>query len=217
MSPSIAHACLYVGLRGTARELGLERSNIWVYPDERHEHTLAMAADASAPPPAYISFPSAKDPDFERRCPGRATIEVATLLPWTRFAAWRDTRWHKRGAEYAAVKQALATRLLEILYRHVPQARGAVEIAELSTPLSTRHFTAHPRGEIYGVAHTPARFRHPLLRPQTPVRGLFLSGADVATCGVGGALIGGALCASAILRRNLIETARRAQSERAAA
>ena len=217
LSPSIAHACLYVGLRGTARELGLEQSNIWVYPDERHEHTLAMAANAAAPPPAYISFPSAKDPDFEHRCPGRATIEVATLLPWARFAAWRDTRWHKRGADYAAAKQALATRLLEVLYRHVPQARGAVDIAELSTPLSTRHFTAHLRGEIYGVAHTPARFRHPLLRPQTPVRGLFLTGADIATCGVGGALIGGALCASAILRRNLIEAARRAHGERVAA
>ena len=56
-----------------------------------------------------------------------------------------------------------------------------------------------------------------LLRPQTPVRGLFLTGADVATCGVGGALIGGALCASAILRRNLIDAARRTHGERAAA
>jgi all-trans-retinol 13,14-reductase len=142
---------------------------------------------------------------------------VATLLPWARFAAWRDTRWQKRGADYAAVKRALATQLLDVLYQHVPQARGAVEIAELSTPLSTRHFADHPQGEIYGVAHTPARFRHPLLRPQTPVRGLFLTGADVATCGVGGALIGGALCASAILRRNLIDAARRADGERAAA
>ena len=217
MSPSIAHACLYVGLRGTARELGLERTNIWVYPDEDHEHTLAVAADPAASPPAYISFPSAKDPDFEHRYPGRATIEVVTLLPWGRFARWQDTRWHKRGADYCAAKQRLADGLLDILYRHVPQVRGAVEVAELSTPLSTSHFTAHPQGQIYGVAHTPARFRHPLLRPQTPVRGLFLTGADVATCGVGGALIGGALCASAILRRNLIDAVRRAQALRAAA
>ena len=217
LAPSIAHACLYVGLRGTARELGLERSNIWVYPHERHEETLAASADAATRPAAYISFPSAKDPDFERRCPGRATIEVATLLPWSRFAAWGDTRWHKRGADYEAAKQALADRLLDILYTQVPQVRGAVDVAELSTPLSTRHFAAHPRGEIYGLAHTPARFRNPLLRPQTPVRGLFLTGADVATCGVGGALMGAALCASAILRRNLIEAAPRAHATRAAA
>src|SRR5262249_38376057 len=59
-APSIAPPCLYVGLHRTARALGLERSNIWVYPDERHEHTLAASADAAMPPPAYISFPSAK-------------------------------------------------------------------------------------------------------------------------------------------------------------
>ena len=217
LPPSTAHASLYVGLRGTARELGLERANLWIYPDERHEHTMAATAEPAAAPVAYISFPSAKDPDFERRCPGRSTIEVLTLLPWSRFAQWQDTRWHKRGDVYDAAKQALADRLLEILYTHVPQARGAVELAELSTPLSTRHFAAHPQGEIYGIAHTPARFRHPLLRPATPVRGLFLTGADVATCGVGGALMGGALCASTILRRNLIEAVQRRRSERAAA
>ena len=217
LPPSTAHASLYVGLRGTARELGLERANLWIYPDERHERTMAATAEPAAAPVAYISFPSAKDPDFERRCPGRSTIEVLTLLPWSRFAQWQDTRWHKRGDSYDADKRALADRLLEILYAHVPQARGAVELAELSTPLSTRHFAAHPQGEIYGIAHTPARFRHPLLRPATPVRGLFLTGADVTTCGVGGALMGGALCASTILRRNLIEAVRRRRSERAAA
>ena len=142
---------------------------------------------------------------------------MATFLPWARFAAWQDSRWHKRGAAYEAAKQQLTDQLLDVLYTHVPQTRGRVEVAELSTPLSTRHFAAHPQGEIYGVAHTPARFRHPLLRPQTPVRGLFLTGADVDSCGVGGALIGGALCASAILRRNLIEAVQRQRAQALAA
>lgn len=209
LAPSIAHACLYVGLRGTAEEIGLGRTNLWVFPDENHERTVARAAEPGSAPFVYVSFPSAKDPDFARRCPGRATIEVAALLPYERFARWQDTRWHKRGAEYDAAKEELAARLLETLYANVPQARGRVEVAELSTPLSTRHFAAHRHGEIYGIAHTPARFRSALLRPQTPVRGLFLTGADVATAGVAGALLGGAICASAILRRNVIEAVQR--------
>ena len=212
-APSIAHACLYVGLRGTAEELGLEPTNLWVFPDEHHERTVARAAEPGEAPFAYLSFPSAKDPDFARRCPGRSTIEVATLLPWERFAAWQDTRWHKRGDGYESAKQQLTEKLLDVLYTRVPQVRGRVEVAELSTPLSTQHFAAHPRGEIYGLAHTPARFRNGMLRPQTSVRGLCLTGADVATAGVGGALLGGALCASAILRRNVIESVRRAQGE----
>ena len=214
LAPSVAHACLYVGVKGTAEELGLERTNLWIFPDENHERTVARAAEQGDAPFAYVSFPSAKDPDFARRCPGRTTIEVATLLPWERFAAWQGSRWHKRGDAYESAKQQLTEKLLDVLYAQVPQIRGRVEIAELSTPLSTQHFAAHPRGEIYGLAHTPARFRSPILRPQTPVRGLYLTGADVATAGVGGALLGGALTVSAILRRNVIEAVLRGRAAR---
>lgn len=210
LTPSTAHACLYVGLRGSPAELRLPTTNLWIYPDEHHDRTMARAAeDPDATPPIYVSFPSAKDPDFPRRYPGRATIEVATFLPYARFAAWEGTPWHKRGAAYDAAKAALAERLLAVLHRHVPQTRGAVEIAELSTPLSTRHFAGHARGEIYGPAPTPARFRNDALRPRTALPGLLLTGADLVVGGVAAALLGGALCASAILRRNLVAAAGR--------
>lgn len=215
--PSIAHVALYVGLRGTTEELGLERANLWIYPDANHDRTLAKSVDPESIEYVYISFPSAKDPDFERRYPGRSTIDVMSFLPYDAFARWEGTRWHKRGEDYEAFKKKVADRLLELLYEHVPSTKGAVEVAELSTPLSTRNFTAHARGEIYGLEHTPARFRNPYLRPATPIRGLLLTGADIATAGVSGALLGGALCASAILRRNLVEAAQRSQAGKAAA
>lgn len=208
--PSTAHVCLYVGLRRPADDLGLPRANLWVYPDEHHERTVAEAhAAPDTPRAAYVSFPSAKDPDFARRHPGRATIEVATFIPYAHFARWQDARWQKRGPEYDAVKARLANHLLELLVAHVPQVRGQVDVCELSTPLSTRHFVNHASGEIYGLDHTPARFRNRALRPQTPLRGLWLTGADVATAGVAGALLGGVLCASALLRRNLLDAIRR--------
>jgi all-trans-retinol 13,14-reductase len=216
--PSTAHVALYVGLRGTARELGLPRANLWVHPDEHHERAVAAVAAAPlAPGSVFISFPSAKDPDFERRYPGRATVEVAAFLPWTAFSRWEGTRWHKRGADYDTAKAHLAAHLLGLLEAHVPEVRGHVEHAELSTPLSTRHFAAHPHGEVYGLAHDPARFRRAWLRPRTPVRGLFLTGADVATAGIGGALMGAVMCASAILRRNMLQAVGRMSSARRAA
>ena len=216
MKPSVAHAALYVGLRGTTESLGLERSNLWIYPDADHDRTLARATGAETIEYVYISFPSAKDPDFQRRCPGRSTIDVLAFLPYDAFIAWEGTRWHKRGDDYESTKQRITERLLEVLYTQVPGTRGAVEVAELSTPLSTRNFTAHAHGEIYGLEHTPARFRNPYLRPSTSIRGLMLTGADVATAGVAGALLGGALCASAILRRNLVDGPQRARPAKAA-
>jgi all-trans-retinol 13,14-reductase len=206
VGPSVGHVSLYVGLKKTAAELGLARANQWIYPNDDHDGNVARyVADPDAPlPMAYLSFPSAKDPDFERRHPGRATVEVIGLVPWEPYARWEGTAWHKRGADYEAAKRELSERLLEVLVRRCPSVAGHVDRAELSTPLSTQHFAGHPRGELYGLDHTPARFEARGLRAHTPIRDLYLTGADVCTAGVGGALMGGALTASAVARRNLL-------------
>jgi phytoene dehydrogenase-like protein len=62
----------------------------------------------------------------------------------------------------------------------------------------------YQRGEAYGLSATPARFRLKCLTPQTAVRNLYLTGQDVCTLGVAGALMGGVLTASAALGRNLV-------------
>lgn len=206
VGPSCAHLSLYVGLDRTAQDLGLRTTNLWVFPGPDHDaNVAAYDADPDAPFPAvYISFPSAKDPDFEHRHPGHATIEALTLAPFGRFARWADTRWRRRGSEYEALKQALADRLLEHVYAQVPAARGHVIHAELSTPLSTRHFSNYENGEIYGLSSTPARFLERGLRPRTAIRGLYLTGQDSAGLGVAQAMFGGVLSASLIVGRNLM-------------
>ncbi len=214
--PSIAHLCLYVGLRESAQALRLPRHNIWVYPHEDHERSFAAMNDDpdAALPMTFISFPSAKDPDFERRHPGCATIDVVSFAPYAWFERWQDTRWKDRGGEYEALKHRLAQRLLQTLFEQVPQLRGKVDYHELSTPLTTRHFCNYGHGEIYGIEHSPQRFRQRFLKPATPVRGLYLTGQDIVSCGVGGALMGGVLAASAILRRNLLPAIRRSAPRR---
>ncbi len=208
--PSVAHLCLYVGFRESARALRLPRHNIWVYRDEDHDRGFAAAGGEpdAARVPVFISFPSAKDPDFERRHPGRATVDVVALAPYAWFERWQDTHWKDRGEEYEAFKNELAQQMLERLYEQLPQLRGKVDRYELSTPLTTRHFCNYAQGEIYGIAHSPERFRQRFLRPATPIRGLYLTGQDIVSCGVGGALMAGVLTASAILRRNLLPAIR---------
>jgi all-trans-retinol 13,14-reductase len=210
--PSVAHLSLYVGLDRTAEELGLRRANQWVYDDHDHDRAIArFTADPEAPlPVAYLSFPSAKDPDFARRHPGRGTVEVVGLAPHAIFSRWEGSAWKKRGADYEAVKARLAARMREVLERRCPSLAGAIVHSELSTPLTTRHFAGHPQGEIYGLAHTPARFAARSLRPQTAVPGLYLTGADIVTCGIGGALFSGVLTASVLARRNLMGSIMRA-------
>jgi all-trans-retinol 13,14-reductase len=204
--PSIGHVCLYAGVKRAAGEADFQATNRWIYGGPDHDASFArFAADPSAPWPClFISFPSSKDPTFEQRYPGRSTIELVAPVPYESFARWAETKWKHRGTEYDQFKRELADRLQSDLERHVPEVRGRIDYAEVSTPLSTRHFANYQHGEIYGLSATPARFRVRSLGVRTPVRNLYLTGTDACTLGVGGAMMGGVLTASVVLRRNLM-------------
>ncbi|WP_426416006.1 phytoene desaturase family protein [Aestuariirhabdus sp. LZHN29] len=199
--PAMAHVGVYIGIRESAESLGLGKTNLWIYPDEFHDANLeSFSQDMRRPFPAvYISFPSAKDPSWDERYPGRATIEIVAPTPWKWFARWQDTPWGKRGEEYEALKVQLGRRLLEVLYEKHPQLRGKIDYYEVSTPLSTRHFGNYGHGEIYGIDHDPRRFEQHWLRPKTSIKGLYLSGQDTLTCGIMGAMCSGAITAVSVL------------------
>jgi len=193
VQPSVAHLGVYIGLQGTAEELGLPRTNFWIYPSNDYDAALdGFLADKDAEfPIVYVSFPSAKDPDYENRHPGTSTIEIVAPAPYEWFEKWREATWGKRGDDYEAFKEALGERLLEHLYAKLPQLRGKVDYYEVSTPLSTNWFGGYQRGELYGLAHTRERLNQDWLRPKTNIPGLWLTGQDVLTCGVTGAMMAG--------------------------
>lgn len=198
---SMAHLCLYIGLRHSAEELGLPKTNYWIYPSGDYEGDMQrFLADSGAQIPlTYISFPSAKDPDFANRYPGRATIEIVAPAKYEWFEPWQSETWGKRGEDYEALKQQFSERLLQHLYRYFPQLEGKIDYCELSTPLSTEYFCSYAQGEIYGLDHDPSRFEQRWLRPKSRIRGLYLTGQDVMSCGVAGAMIGGVVTAQSIL------------------
>lgn len=203
---SIAHLGLYVGLKGSRESLGLAQSNLWVYRDYDHDASLARFLQAPNMdfPVKYLSFPSAKDPAWAQHYPDKSTIDVIAPAPWSWFKRWTDTPWKQRGAQYDDYKQQLSERLLDEVYKQVPQARGHVDHVELSTPLSTAHFSNYSGGELYGLEHSPYRFAQRWLTPRTSIKGLYLTGQDILFCGVGSALMSGVLTASAVLGAKLL-------------
>lgn len=205
---SVSHASLYIGLEGTPEELGIPKTNYWVYPKENDHDTCIKnyLEDLSQPfPLVYLSFPSAKDPDWSNRYPGKSTIDVITLIPYETFEKWAGTSWKKRGEDYEAKKEEIAQRLLKEVYKQLPQVEGKVNCYELSTPLTTQHFINYEKGEIYGLDHTPSRFRQSFLKPRTPIKSFYLTGQDIVTAGVGGALFAGVLSTIAITGKNVLK------------
>src|SRR5690606_32938159 len=116
------------------------------------------------------------------------------------FREFEEEPWRNRGEEYQSMKDNFKEKMLQKLYKLLPQIEGRVTVAEVSTPLSTRHFTNHQNGEIYGLSHSPERFAIKTLRPRTPIKSLYMVGQDISIVGVAGALTSGMLCAIEILR-----------------
>ncbi len=201
VAPSFAHLGVYIGLRGSAEELKLPKTNFWIYPSNDYDADVErFVADPNAEfPVVYISFPSAKDPDYENRHPGTSTIEIVAPAPYDWFAEWEDKIWGKRGADYEALKAKLGERLMAHLYAKLPHLEGKVDYYEVSTPLSTNWFAGYQKGELYGLSHSSSRLQQDWLRPQTQIKGLWLTGQDILTCGVTGAMMSGLMTTTAMM------------------
>jgi all-trans-retinol 13,14-reductase len=206
VGPSLPWVVLNIGLRHTDAELGLDGTNIWAHsgPDIDAE-IAAYEADPrhTAMPLYFLSFPSAKDPSWQDRYPGRATIDIGGLTSWELFEPYADSAWMRRGAEYEELKRTLTDELLGQVLRFCPQLEGRIDHLELATPLSFNHFLGRQYGDFMSLAHSPQRFALQGLSSYTHVPNLYLAGQDVAAAGVSGAIVGGAVAASAVLGRDV--------------
>ncbi|MEE2962240.1 MAG: NAD(P)/FAD-dependent oxidoreductase [Myxococcota bacterium] len=196
LNPAPCHVCLYLGFKGDIRQAGAGSANKWFYGTwDPNFSDWMVAPDQKLPdvPVLYCSFPSLKDPHYDPGPEQLHTGEVVTFVPWDIFQEWKDTRWKKRGESYDAFKERMEKKLLEQFLKNMPELEPYLEYVELSTPLSTDHFVRPMAGSIYGIEPTPKRFRTQWLRPQSPIRNLFMAGSEVASVGVIGAMMGGVL------------------------
>jgi all-trans-retinol 13,14-reductase len=202
VKPSTSHLCLYIGLDRSDEELNLPRHNVWVYDNYNFDATIELNMNDQNSPLkfAYISFPSAKDASWKLNKPGTSTMQAIGVGNYDWFKEYENEPWMNRGEEYEKKKEQFKEKMLAKLYELFPQIKGHIVCTEVSTPLSTKHFTNYSRGEIYGLEHSPERFKVESLRPKTSIQGLYLTGQDVVTVGIAGAMASGLLCAIAILK-----------------
>ena len=214
LRPGMSLLTVFIGLDGSAEELGLKASNVWAFNDSDLQNQLdkyiSLAADEAVkipPPLLFISFPSTKDPTFAERFPGKSTCEIVTVSPHRWFKDWEKERVMHRGEDYQGIKLAIGRQAWGQVLEMFPRLESHEEYFDVGTSLSNQYYLASHSGEVYGVDHTLERFSLETmarLRPQTALEGLYLTGQDVMVCGFSGALHGGVFTASAILQRNLM-------------
>ncbi|XP_006866653.1 PREDICTED: all-trans-retinol 13,14-reductase [Chrysochloris asiatica] len=210
--PSLGFFSVFICLRGTKKDLGLDSTNYYVYfdtdMDKAMERYYSLPRDKA---PAHIPFlfiasPSVKDPTWEDRFPDRSTmiVLIPTVYEW--FEEWQEEPQGKRSSDYETLKNAFVEASVSVVLKQFPQLEGQVDSVTGGSPLTNQFFLAAPRGAVYGADHDLSRL-HPSamasMRAQSCIPNLYLTGQDVFTCGLMGALQGAMLCSSAILKRNL--------------
>ena len=197
VKPGRGHVCLFAGFNGSAAELGLPKINFYRVPPGDHlANQMAYESGETDEKPVIIfASQSAKDPTWDARYPNKSTMEVIFFPPAREFDKWKGTTWGKRGDDYEAMKERYTNELLEFLFGQFPQLRQALDFCELSTPLSTEWYTANTEGEMYGLQHDRARFDQSWIHSQTPIKGLYLAGADVVAAGLFAAMVSGIFAA----------------------
>ena len=198
---------LNIGLKAGNNVLKLHPSNIWAHPTNDFAQNIKRHEDDfDAPFPwSFITFPSTKDPSWDTRYANKSTIEMYCYTDFKHFEKFKDYAWNDESPEYIALKATIAERMFAILKEHAPEIEGYIDYYEVSTPLTFGHFLKRPRGDFMGLAASPERFEQRWLKAETPVKNLYLSGQDVSTDGIIGALMGGVLSASRVLGKNVIE------------
>uniref|UniRef100_A0A8D1YWX4 All-trans-retinol 13,14-reductase n=1 Tax=Sus scrofa TaxID=9823 RepID=A0A8D1YWX4_PIG len=210
--PGLSIFSVFICLRGTKKDLGLWSTNYYVYfdtdMDKAMEHYLSLPRDKAAAhmPLLFIASPSSKDPTWEDRFPDRSTLIVLVPTSYEWFEEWRDEPKGKRSSDYETLKSSFVEASLSVVLKLFPQLEGKVDSVTGGSPLTTQFYLAAPRGACYGADHDLSRL-HPhvmaSMRAQSPIPNLYLTGQDIFTCGLMGALQGALLCSGAILKRNL--------------
>lgn len=202
LPPSIAHFSLFLGFEGDIARAGATKSNHWLYPTGEVD-ALWTNAPEGVPPGMFVSFASLKDPAHDPGARQKHTGEIMAWTDWSTVARWADRPPGERDEGYAAFKRGVEETLFAQFRAYFPELADLVVFRELATPLATVAITGHHEGAFYGLDVTPKRILSDALRAETPFKGLFLAGQDVASPGIPGALWGG-LLAAANVDRNVL-------------
>ncbi len=192
-------------------------TNYFVFPDYRtdelYEELDAGKLPSSELPFAYIAIASRKDPDNHELCPpGHTNFQIMTLAPrghdfWGVDAGPADQgdNSYRRNDTYRARKHDIEDRLVTAAEKVFGPLRDHIVHLETATTLSHERYTASSGGTSYGYMHSPDQIGEHRPAHRTEIDGLWLVGANtVSGHGIAGAVVGGVLCAGAILDRPLI-------------
>ena len=151
----------------------------------------------------FLTVTTLKDPS--KMHSGHHTCEAFSFVGYDAFEKWANTKFGDRPADYAAMKEDLAWRMVKGLDKRVPGLNKHIVFWDLGTPLTNVHYLNATRGNLYGISKTPRQVGPFAFPVKTEIDGLYMVGASTTSHGVAGVTASGLACAQQILGVGLSE------------
>ncbi len=162
---------VYVAVDDDLRESGYTGQNVYCFEDYDMETVFSNLEKGEIPDniPILISTNSLVDQSLAPE--GKAALVVHCVLPYEFFQKYeRDT------AQYAEIKEKLTGKIMQTVYRYMPEIKGKVLFTETATPLTLERYTWNKNGSLMGWAVTQKDLLPPFNSYKTKINGLYLTG-----------------------------------------
>jgi len=184
------------------RGAGLDSGNLWYYDhadvDKIYTDGLGAAAlQEETPSGMFLTVTTLKDPS--KMHSGHHTCESFAFVGYDAFEKWANTKYGSRPADYDAMKEDLAWRMVRGLEKRIPGLSKHIVYYSLGTPLTNQHYLNATRGNIYGIEKSPSQVGPLGFSPRTGFDGLYLCGQSTISHGVAGVTASGIDAAKAVL------------------
>jgi all-trans-retinol 13,14-reductase len=207
---SVQHLYTFVKLKGTPQELDLPSSNYWIYPNNNYDKIFDDFKNNpfESQIPMFIAFSCAKDTSWNDRFPGYSNAILISTVDKDLFSQWEYEKCNHRGTDYQELKNRIGQRLInEGLYKYFPQTKDKLVSFNVATPLTSQFYFNNLDGDSYGMLMDENRLlKGDLLRPKTSIENFYLTGQDIVTMGITGAIMSGVMTANVVMKYdNLID------------
>jgi len=184
------------------RAEGLDSGNMWYYDhadvDRIYSEGLTDALlREDTPPGMFLTTTTLKDPS--KKHSGHHTCESFAFVSYEGFERWAKSKYGSRPADYEAMKEDLAWRMVRGLEKRIPGLSKHITFYSLGTPLTNEHYLNATRGNLYGIDKRPTQVGPFGFSAKTEFEGLFLCGQSTTSHGVAGVTASGIEAAKAVL------------------
>ncbi|AWV99157.1 phytoene desaturase family protein [Arcticibacterium luteifluviistationis] len=138
------------------------------------------------------------------------SLTVLSYMKFEEVAQWQDTfstiphARESRGQGYEDFKKQRAEKLLDVIYKRIPELRNCVKSFTAGTPLTYRDYIGTDDGSLYGISKDYNEPLKTFISPTTKIPNLFFTGQNLNMHGILGVTVGAVRTCEAILGQDYL-------------